>query len=255
MKRQLLVMVTTAMIAGCVSNSGDVRKNKQASDKDAASYNLQLGVGYLRRGELQLAKDKLEKAVEQDPNLADAHMALAFLYEQIQQYEDAERHFRRATRLEPNNPDVQNTYGAFLCKQGKTRDAVTAFEKAASIPLYRTPEAAYTNAGVCVLNDGQLDAADRYFREALNRNPRYGEALLQLASLSLQREQYLPARAFLQRYLDGNPPNAEVLWLGVRIERTMGDEEAAKRYASQLKKNFPESNETRQLLESERNAG
>jgi type IV pilus assembly protein PilF len=248
-------MATMAMLAACVSNSGEARKDKQSSDKDAASYNLQLGVGYLRRGDLQLAKDKLEKAVEQDPDLADAHMALAFLYEQIQQEADAERHFKRATRLEPNNPDVQNTYGAFLCKQGKTREAVAAFEKAAGIPLYRTPEAAYTNAGVCVLNDGQLDAADRYFREALGKNPRYGEALLQLASLSLQREQYLPARAFLQRYLDGNKPNAEVLWLGVRIERAMGDAEAAKRYSSQLKKNFPESDETRQLLESEQDAG
>jgi len=46
-----------------------------------------------------------------------------------------------------------------------------------------------------------------------------------------------------------------VLWLGVRIEEALGEPEAAARYAALLKRAFPESVETRKLLERERNAG
>jgi len=254
-KQILLMMMTSLLLAGCVSNAPKSSKDREVSEKEAASYNLQLGVGYLRKGELQLAKEKLEKAVQQDPGRADAHMALAFLYEQIQQLGDADEHYRRATRLDPDNADVLNTYGAFLCKQGRTREAVQAFERAASRPLYRTPEAAYTNAGVCVRKDGKLDAADTYFREALARNPRYAEALVQLTSLNLEQKNYMAARAFLQRFMQDNKPTAEMLLLGVRVERAMGDAEAAGRYAAQLKKNFPDSAEARQLRESGSNAG
>ena len=59
-------LVAAAILAGCVSNEVE---SEERSDSDAARYNTQLGANYLQRGDLELAREKLEKAVVQDPNL------------------------------------------------------------------------------------------------------------------------------------------------------------------------------------------
>jgi type IV pilus assembly protein PilF len=162
-------------------------------------------------------------------------------------------HLRRASKLAPENPEVQNAYAVFLCKQGSVSEALKAFDKAAMVPLYRTPEVAYTNAGVCARGAGRLNDADTYFRKALAVNKNYDEALLQLASLNFDRGEYFPARAFVERYLQTYKATAEVLWLGVRIEQAMSNNAAAAKYAERLLSGFPDAAETGLLLEQQRN--
>ena len=70
------------------------------------------------------------------------------------------------------------------------------------------------------------------------------DALYELADLSFKQRKYLHARAFVQRYLDVAKPNPQILWLGVRVERQLGDEAAAAGYAKQLKERFPTADET-----------
>jgi type IV pilus assembly protein PilF len=60
----------------------------------------------------------------------------------------------------------------------------------------------------------------------------------------------MQARAYLQRYSAIAQLNARALWLGVQIERQLGDRDAEASYALQLQKNFPDSQQTKQLLES-----
>ena len=76
--------------------------------------------------------------------------------------------------------------------------------KAANDPVYKTPELALTNAGMCMSRAGRIDEAEKYFRQVLTRKPRYGDALLQLADLDFQRgtKQSLDeASALIKRYL------------------------------------------------------
>ena len=51
--------------------------------------------------------------------------------------------------------------------------------------------------------------------------------------------------AELMRKID---PTSEVLWLALRIERKLGDRESESRYATQLRRRFPASNEYQELL-------
>jgi type IV pilus assembly protein PilF len=252
MKNTWAILTVSLLVSACVSDAPKSSKGAKQMEQDAATYNLQLGVGYLRQGEYQLALDKLNKSLEQNPSLADTHMALGYLYEQTNQTAEAETHLRRAAKLAPENPEIQNAYAVFLCKQGSVSQALKAFDKAAMVPLYRTPEVAYTNAGVCARGAGKLDDADAYFRKALGVNKNYDEALLQLASLNFDRKEYFSARAFVQRYLQSYKATAEVLWLGVRIEQAMGDRAAVNEYAERLLGGFPESVEAGLVLEQRR---
>lgn len=253
MKKTCLVLMVSVLFSACVSNAPESSKSTDEMAREAAQYNLDLGVGYLRKGELQLALDKLKKAVDQDPSLADAHMALGFLYEQIEQPADAEKHMRRAAKLAPDNPQVMNAFGVMQCQHGATDEALKTFSRAAAIPLNRSPESAYTNAGVCARDGGKLDEADQFFRKALAKNPEYDEALLQLASLNFERQDYFPARAFIERFLQAHKATAEALMLGVRIERAMANTSVGNDYAARLLREFPDSPEARQLLEQRRN--
>ncbi|MEO7387452.1 MAG: tetratricopeptide repeat protein, partial [Gammaproteobacteria bacterium] len=92
--------------------------------------------------------------------------------------------------------------------------------------------------------------SEAYLRGALTLDPRFPDALYQLADVSLERGNPLQARGFIERRLATGKPTAAALWLGVRIERALDDPTAANRYGDQLRQTFPESNEARQLRNS-----
>jgi len=258
MKRhsQLLIILFALLMSACVTTGGKPEPDKQQI-KDAASYNLQLGISYMRQGQMQLAMEKMQRSLTQDPDRSDTHTAMAVLYTRLGEPEKARSEYRRSLHLDPDNSSTLNNYGAFLCKQGDYDDAIKSFEKAVKNPLYQTPAAAYSNAGLCSRDHGKGKQAERYFRLALQANPRFTTALLQLADLSYIDKIYLQARAFMDRYMASAAAAAtpDALWLGVRVEEALGDSAAAGAYSKQLLENFPDSVEARQLLEAEQNAG
>jgi len=227
------------------------QSEREQSLADAARINVRLGIEYMRNGNLAVAQDKIEKALEQNDRDAGVQMGAGLLYEQLRDPKRAEQHYRRALRLEPDNPQVQNALGAFLCRNGEEASGEEMFLKAAVNPLYRTPEVAYTNAGVCARKGGYLERAEEHLRRAVASGAQYPEALLQMAGVSFERGKGLQARAFLQRYLSLNPAaGADVLMLGYQVERSLGDEVAATEYARRVRTQFPDSPEAR-VLEQE----
>lgn len=217
--------------------------------KRAAQANLELGVAYYREGRLQLAMENLRRAVELDPDLFEAHGAIAILYERLGENESAERHYRRALALAPSDSRTNNNYGQFLCHQKSLQDADRHFRQAVADPLYDTPEVAYTNAGICARRIPDVRKAEEYFRLALERNPFYPQALLQMLSLNHEQGEYLRARAYLQRYQQVSRHGPESLWLGIQVEHALGDKNAVASYGLALRNHFPDAPQTRAYLE------
>lgn len=232
------------VLSGCVSSSTGQRP---MSDREAAEANVNLGAGYLRQGRLDLAIERLERAIELEPRLADAHSTLAIAFDQLGRPADAERHYARATQLEPDNAPAANSYAVFLCRNNRWRDAEPYFLRAANNVRYPTPAAALTNAGVCARGVQDFDKAEQYLRAALERTPNFPDALTNLSELAYQRGNYLQARAFSQRYFDMHPATAPMLLLCVRIERQLEDRAAEQRCARQLREDFPNSSEVAQV--------
>ena len=246
------IVLAALFVAGCQQQGASTVRPATAKDysDSPAMANVHLGVAYLRKGNLERALVKLTKAVQQDPGLPAAHNALALLYERLSNPEGAEQHYQRAVTLDPGDASAQNNYGQFLCKRGRVEEGEQHFLQALANPLYRTPEVAYTNAGLCVAGS---DAAksEQYLRKALGASPVYQPALLAMARGSVAREQFLPARAFLQRYLAVAPYSAETLWLGIQVEQALGDRDAVASYQLRLKNQFPQSEEARRMRRME----
>jgi len=76
---------------------------KPPTEKEAAAANVNLAAGYLRQGRPELAIERLQRAIKQDPKLADAHATIAIAYDELGSLEDAEVHYKKATQLEPDN--------------------------------------------------------------------------------------------------------------------------------------------------------
>jgi type IV pilus assembly protein PilF len=250
----LALLVVTAALAGCVSSGGKTGLGAPDNER-AAEINLQIGTDYLRKNNLNQAKEKIDKAIEQNPRNSQAQITAGMLYERLGQSDKAESHFSKGLALDPKNPEVLNNYGAFLCQRGKYERGSKLMIDAATNPLYRTPEVAYLNAANCARQGGDIKAAEANLRSALKVRPKFGEALYQMADLQYKQTDYLSARGFLERYIEVGRTNAASLWLGVRIERGLGNVAAAKNYGERLKLEYPRAAQTKELIESERNPG
>ncbi len=250
------VLLAALALTACVTTSSNPKP--AASDKEAARFNLQLGISYLRQGELKTAQAKLEKAVAQDGTLATAYSALGLVFERLGDSAGAEANYRRAVGLEPSNPDTLNALAVFLCQRKQEPiEALRLFDKALAVPLSKADSnqaMLNANAGLCAKRV-DLARAENYLRAALAADPGYKDALVQLADVAFSRGNYLQSRAFLDRYLAAGGATPDALWLGVRVEKAMGDTAAARAYGARLKAQFPLAEETRLLLESERNGG
>jgi len=249
------------LVAGCASTSDrEVEARRSGSSLErvspvrAADANTRLGMGYFNRGDVQIAMEKLELAVRQDPDHAPAHMSLGIVYQSINRNEKALEHLKIAVGLAPEDGAAHNTYAVLLCRVGRYAEADRHFRAALEDPFYQTPEVVLANAGSCARRAGETEQAERYLRQALEFNPRLPEALFNLAEISLRQGRALPARGFLQRLESGGALSADALLLAIRIEQMLQSETTALQYARRLIERYPNSpqaSEVRSMIEPE----
>jgi type IV pilus assembly protein PilF len=251
MNRPGIVCALGLFFAVVGAHAEDIKLTKKQR-QEAALVNTQLAMAYMREGDLNTARAKLEKALDQDPDTASVQMAAGFLYDRLGEDEKANSSFERAMKLGRNDPVVMNNYAAFLCRKGDKRVGEAYFLQAAENPLYRTPEVAYANAGRCARADGRPKEAEQYFRRALAIRQDQLDSLFEMAELAHEAGNNLQARAFLDRYAESAPVSATSLWLAYRIEQALGDTDQARMSAAKLKRDFATSPEMGLLLEAER---
>ena len=252
MKRVLPLLLSFWVVAACNTPAGGGGDNirPSATTNEAAATNLRLAVEYMQRREFEKALDKLDRARQADPDYALTYNTYGVLYQTLGDNARAEQNFKRALQLGGNDSATMNNYGRFLCQQNRAEEADKVFRKAATNPLYETPEIPITNAGLCRLGANRIPDAEKYFRQALEFNPRMPVALLQMTRLSHGKGDYLKARGYLQRYMEVGERTAESLWLGIQIEGKLGDKDAASSYSMLLRNNFPDSEQAQKLRSS-----
>ena len=249
--RWLGITLLCALPLACATDtSNDPPAAPGSTANKLASVNTQLGLGYLSNGQLNLAWERLNSALQLDPDYATAHNGMALVYNRLNKPDKAEEHFKRAVALNPSDSAAQTNYGAFLCEHGRIDEGETYFMKAVENPLYNKPAMAYSNAGLCKLRVDDREGAQIYFRAALRADPRFPVALENMAQISFDEQAFMAARGYMQRYEEVGNHTPRSLWLSIRIEEMLGDKDAVSSFAMLLKANYPDSPETRMLLES-----
>jgi type IV pilus assembly protein PilF len=244
--RLLVLLPVFIIISGCAS-SQSYDSNGESMSRKAAESNTSLGLKYMERGQHEVALGKLKKAINEDPGYAPAHTVMAILYERIGEVELAGEHYLTAYKADPEDGDVNNNYGVYLCQRGEESKAIGHFEIALDDPFYRSPPVALTNAGSCALSQGQMATANEYLRRALKIAPNFPDALMTMARMSYRQQNFLSARAFLQRYEAVASHRPDSLLIAYKIETASNNSEAATKYLLTLETNFPDSNQTAEV--------
>ncbi len=213
-------------------------------NKEAAETYVQLGLGYLRKGERQRARKNLLKALEKDRRSANAHNALALLLQLEGESELAENHFEKAVKYEPSLTNVRYNYGTFLLRQQRFSDAQTQFLIAADDINYARRGQVFYNLGLIAKQFNDDEKAQQAWEKAVKLNPKYPEPFLDLAQIYFQMANYPKTKRYLDHYESLTQPTPKALWLAVRLERAFGNKDGEASKAMALKNLFPYAEET-----------
>lgn len=240
--------LSAVLLAGCATNQNAASAGDQTADQDhdvqrRAGIRLQLAVSYYQQRQWQTALDEARQAIQIDPTMADAYTMAALTYMELGDARQAEEYFLRAMKLSPNDPDLSNNYGWFLCQNGRAQQSIPYFEAAVKNKAYQSPAKALSNAGSCSLLLKNTAEAERYFNEAFHRDPTDVKANVNLARMNLARGDLKNAQFYTNRLVNANVLTAEVLWLAIRVEHKLGNRSTENSLGTQLRRRYPDSPE------------
>jgi len=246
--RATLLLLLFTVLTGCVS-TGDVNPMRTDKGRDAArdAY-IQLGIGYLQQGNTGRAKSPLKKALELDSSNADAHAALALVFQLEMENDLADEHFRKALSASSDDTRILNNYGGFLYEQKRYPEAKERFEQASRDNLYQERARVFENLGMTALMMKQRAEAKAYFERALRLDARQARALLEMAELSYEDKNYVQSRTYYDGYMAVSEENARSLLLGSRLATIFDDRDKAASLGLQLKRLYPGTPEYQQYV-------
>jgi tetratricopeptide (TPR) repeat protein len=153
----------------------------------ADSYNLLREFSAMRSEDaFSRAIAAASKAIELNPNLADAHASLAFcLFWGNVDVPSADLHFRRAIELDPSNSRAHHWYGTFLNEIGASAQALGEIEKARQLDPSSTPILA-DNALILFMN-GNTQEGVRILKQIETAEPGFSSAPRYLSAIYFNR--------------------------------------------------------------------
>ncbi len=247
--KYIALMVFVLSVSACATGPSQSSRSDVAALARAKAH-TDLGAAYFQQNKLEVALDEFTEAIKAYPNYALAYNGMGLVRAALGEDAEAEASFKKAIQLQPNNSESHNNYGNFLCNKGRYDEAVVQFMDAVKNPLYSTPNLAYANAGICSVRKKDFAAAERYLNKALQIEPLTHAAAYQLAEIQFARGDVTTAQKTLQNALV-SAPGPDVLWLGVRIARATGNKDDEASYALQLRRQYPNAEQTRLLLNAQ----
>jgi len=251
---KLYVLLIVMLLTGCATGGGSDGTPEQDTTRAEAIARIhtELAASYLDRTQYAVALQELEVALRSDSGFAPAYNVRALVRMALREDEKANADFLHSLDLDNNSSATHNDYGWFLCQRGRAKESIKQFQDALKNPLYATPEMAYVNLGLCSKKAGLMKDVEANLQRALIIRPGMPAALYGLADWSYDSGDYAGAKSYFLRFIQVSPdPNAEQLWLAVRIERKVHDRNSEASYALQLRKFFPDSREAQLLSQGQ----
>jgi type IV pilus assembly protein PilF len=256
MWRYALFGLAASLVVGCASNKSSQTptpplpepvKSQEAPPQQRAKIKTELAAGYYERGQFDVAIEVLDESQKIDANNPKTYNVYGLVYTMLGETQKAEMNFQRALSLAPNDSEIRENWGAFLCATGRPRESIPEFEMALKDPLYKSPEIALINAGKCTAALGDNTKADQYFRRAIAAAPGNPTAAYNLALIAYRESRLDDARAWMRPVMRDASPRPEALYLGMCIERKGGDKQAETSYQTQLRNRYPDSPEAKAI--------
>ncbi len=222
--------------------------------EQAARTRTAIAAQYIQSGDLDAAQRHLQQALEANPRSAAAHNMMGVLLQtegSAVNLRRAEESYRKAIDLEPNFAQAYNNYGVFLFKQQRYAEALQRFEVAGATLGYDGRASALENLGRTALQVGSPERAKSAFEQAIRADRDSIGARYELAQLLLDQGKLTESNRWFNEYrqlLRRTPLDAGGLWLGMRLARLQQDQNRLQEYALQLQQRYPASEQYQRYL-------
>ncbi len=248
--RKIIFTVLLVALAGCTSTPPQQIPSGNFNAVEAAKTRISLGLTYLENGNYNQAKSNLDRALEFAPRLSEAHFGLAYYFQVVSEFELAEKYYQQAMALDNHNPDLHNSYGAFLCQTGNYVRAEEYLLKAVNSESYSNTAETYENLAICSHSQAKINEAIGYLETALQHQPGRGKSWYMLIELLLSKRDFQAAKTAFRQYEKLVPVTADTLMIAIEIERGLGNDKVARGYQEMLNRLYPDraTSPRRQLL-------
>jgi len=250
---KIACVATFALLLNACVSITESRYSKNANPEKAAETYVALAVGYLSQGNMILARQKLDRALELAPENPSVHSALAMYWLERGEIKLAEQEFTIALNLDGQHSPSNYHYGVYLMRHKQDKTACEYLSIAAKDVDYSARVLANENLGLCLVKQGDLTHASNAFEKAWVLDGDSTVSSLNLTAIYLQRKRVRLANRWFKRFeqtLADNkvPHTAASLSMGLQLARVQGDKNAAHSYGFKLKKRFPKSAEYKSYL-------
>jgi len=226
-----------------VSRSEPITASDESPARRRARIRIELASGYFESDKPTVALDEVKQAISADPDYAPAFSLRGLIYMRLGDYELASESFRRATALNPRDADTLQNHGWLMCQQKRYDEADRLFGQAAAMPGYANRPKTLMTQGLCQMRAGRTAQAETTLQAAYELDPANPIVGYTLANMQFRHGDMARARFYIRRVNNGEYATSESLWLGMRVERRLGDNVALAQLGEQLRKRFPQSRE------------
>jgi type IV pilus assembly protein PilF len=241
-------------LGGCAAGGASVTSPQERyTDSDEpearkrAGTRLRLAVLYFQDGKYNFALDEIKQTIQIDPGWYEPYGMRALIQMQAGDLAASEASFQKALSLNSQASDLKHNYGYLLCKMKRPDDAMKQFSAALADPAYGQRAKTWAEQGRCQLANEQKREAETSFMRSYEldaSNPATGYSL---SALLFQRGELARAQFYARRINNSERASAESLWLGIKIERSLGAIDAQSQLEAQLRRRFAQSPEAMAL--------
>lgn len=249
----VLAMTALSVLSGCASAGTSAQatlappSRGETTDRERlAQVRYELAAAYFGRGQSETALNEINEALAAKPDFAQAHGLRGLIRGALGQVDQADEDFRTALKFLPHDDSLMHNYAWFMCQQKRYAQADAQFAAALAEPSNRDQVRSWLARGVCQARNQRLDDADQSLSRAYELDPGSPAVATNLAEVLYRKGEYERARFYIRRVNSNDAQiSAASLWLALRIERKLGQQEQVRILGEQIQQRFGGTAEAR----------
>ena len=199
----------------CRQETGELEMAVQSFERaleiksDFADAHYNLGLTLQKLNQLDAAIKSYKETLSIEPNYIKVHNNLGAIYLELGQMDNAIKSYDNVLIIQPDNAEAHHNLGNTLNELGKLDDAIKSYEQALSIqPNYFE---VHNNLGSLYYELGQSDQAINSYKQALSINPDSADAHNNIGIVYQNLDQFDEAASFYKKAISINPEHTEAL--------------------------------------------